>query len=86
MHLDPFLYLFGDYIWYLRTVNTGVHPIRGIAGGGVCCVGCAYGAGCAALASCVACSSCSLLREFLRETELLRPPSLSMRVKVSDGC
>ena len=21
MHLDPFLYLFDDYIWYLRTVN-----------------------------------------------------------------
>jgi len=21
MYLDPFLYLFDDYIWYLRTVN-----------------------------------------------------------------
>jgi len=66
----------------------GVHPIPGIAGGGVCCAGCADGAdcaACAALAACAACSSCSLLREFLREIELLRPPSLSMRVKVSDG-
>jgi len=66
----------------------GVHPIPGIAGGGMCCAGCADGAGCAAcaaLAACGAYSSCSLLRELLRETELLRPPSLSMRVKVSDG-
>jgi len=63
----------------------GVHPIPGIDGGGVCCAGCADGASCAALAACAACSSCSLLREFLREIELLRPPSLSMMVKVSDG-
>jgi len=21
LHLDPFIYLFDDYIWYLRTVN-----------------------------------------------------------------
>jgi len=24
LHLDPFFYLFDDYIWYLRTVNTSV--------------------------------------------------------------
>jgi hypothetical protein len=24
VHLDPFLYLFDDYIWYLRTVNTSL--------------------------------------------------------------
>jgi len=24
--LDPFLYLFDDYIWYLRTVNNGEVP------------------------------------------------------------
>jgi len=66
----------------------GVHPIPDIASGGVCCAGCADGAGCvgcAALAACAAYSSCSLLCEFLREIELLCPPSLSMRVKVSDG-
>jgi hypothetical protein len=22
LHLDPFLYLFDNYIWYLRTVNS----------------------------------------------------------------
>ena len=35
MHLDPFLYLFDDYIWYLRTVNsqdesTGVGVFLGL--------------------------------------------------------
>jgi len=63
----------------------GVHPILGIAGGGVCYAGCADGAACAALVACAAYYSCSLFRDFLRETELLRPSSLSVRVKVSDG-
>jgi hypothetical protein len=27
--LDPFLYLFDNYIWYLRTVNSRVHLIKG---------------------------------------------------------
>ena len=36
MHLDPFLYLFDDYISYLRTVNTGDEGPDDI---GVCNVG-----------------------------------------------
>jgi len=28
LHLDPFLYLFDDYIWYLRTVNTSHRDAR----------------------------------------------------------
>ena len=30
MHLDPFLYLFDDYIWYLRTVNTHHKTLLGL--------------------------------------------------------